>query len=63
MRQFVSQGKGFKEYCYSVVMDGVPCIPVHINNLDAWLAANGFKPVHKNVRQYYDFGIINEGGI
>lgn len=63
MRQFVAQGKGFKEYCASVIMDGVDCIQVHINDLDSWLTENGFKPVHKNVRQYYDFGIINEGGI
>lgn len=63
LREFVSQGLGFKEYCYSVIMDGIDCIPVHINDLDSWLSANGFKPVHKNVRQYHDFGVINEGGI
>ena len=62
MRHFVSLGLGFKEFCYSIIMDGVTCTPVNIENLDNWLIANGFKPVHKNIRQYYNFGVINEGG-
>lgn len=47
---FPASGLDFYEYCRSVIMDGVTCEPVRIEDLDAWLISQGLTPVHLNLR-------------
>ena len=48
--EFSESGKSFKKYCFDVITDGVPVEVIPLADLDAWLTARGFEPVHMNAQ-------------
>lgn len=40
----------FQDFCYSTIMDNVPCKVVNIGSLDTWLVGHGYKALHVNRR-------------
>jgi hypothetical protein len=44
-------GGDFHAFCIATITDGVKCIPVAIQDLDAWLIARGYEAAHINARK------------
>ena len=48
--EYLASGLSFKDFCYSVITDGVPCERIQLADLDQWLTSKGFTTVHENKR-------------
>lgn len=49
---YLERGLGLYEYCIDTITDGVSCIEVPLDQLDAWLTARGYAPLHENEADY-----------
>lgn len=49
---YLECGLGLYEFCIDTITDGVSCIEVPLDQLDAWLTARGYAPLHKNETDY-----------
>jgi hypothetical protein len=45
---YLARGLGLKELCFDTVTCGIPCNTVPLADLDSWLRARGYSPIHAN---------------
>lgn len=48
--KYLVSGLRFKDFCYSVITDGVSCERIQITDLNNWLIGKGFTLIHENKR-------------
>ncbi len=52
LRNYLDQGRDFKDLCIDTICDGVVCDVIPLAGLEEWLMMHGFTPRHENQREY-----------